>query len=126
MHCYFLQKWARVYRAKTFHAVVETNNGVESQNKLLKYSYIPRRRNINLSQLVDILVTDFLPDSQQKYLFQNYKMNGLYRCYSEKIPPYLHGRPRALIEHCLEVKDRAERQFTEQSILEEDLECGKF
>lgn len=105
---------------------METNNGAESQNKMLKYSYIPRRRNINLSQLVDIVITDFLPDSHQKYLFQNYKMNSQYRRYSDKIPAYLHGRPRPLIEHCLKSKERAEQQFTAKSILEEDIVNGKF
>lgn len=65
-----------------------------------KYSYIPRRKNI-----VDILVTDFLPDSYQKYLFQNYKMNTIdvSMLYSDKIPTYLHGRPRTLIEHCMQM-----------------------
>lgn len=93
---------------------------------MLKYTYLPRRRNINLSQLIEILVSNFLPDLHQKYLFENYKMNGLYRCYNDKIPTYLQGRPRVLIEHCLQMQERARKQLTEESILESDIENGKF
>ena len=33
--------WACSYRDQTYHAAVNTTNGMESQNKLLKYSYLP-------------------------------------------------------------------------------------
>ena len=31
------QRWARAYRDNEFHAAVDTNNGTEAQNKVLKY-----------------------------------------------------------------------------------------
>jgi len=121
-----LQRWARVYRQNSFHAAVETNNGVEAQNKVLKYSYLPHRRNITLSCLVEILITSFLPDSYEKYLFQNYKMSSAYRSYSEDIPKYLHGRPPALIKHCLNRLEKAKRKFSSESFVNCDVEKGKF
>ena len=35
-----IQLWARAYRNQMYHATINTTNGVESQNKLLKYSYL--------------------------------------------------------------------------------------
>ena len=105
---------------------METNNGIEAQNKVLKYSYLPHRKNINLSHLSDIIVNSFLPDSYEKYLFQNYKMNPTYRKYRDQIPPYLHGRPPALIEHCLHRQQKAKHKFTANSIISSDDVNGLF
>ena len=64
-----LYRWARAYRDATYHAAVDTNNGVEAQNKLLKYKYFPRWKQITLPEVMTILVETFLPDMYQKYLF---------------------------------------------------------
>ena len=48
-----LQRWARVYRQTSFHTAVDTNNGIEAQNKVLQNSYLPHGRNISLSCLVE-------------------------------------------------------------------------
>lgn len=99
---------------------------MEAQNKVLKYSYLPHRRNITLSCLVEILITSFLPDSYEKYLFQNYKMSSAYRSYSGDVPKYLHGRPPALIKHCLNRLEKAKRKFSVESFTNCDVEKGKF
>ena len=41
-----LQLWARVYRDDHYHIAVDTNNGVETMNKTLKYNYLPKGKNI--------------------------------------------------------------------------------
>ena len=83
--------WARSYRDQTYHAAVNTTNGVESQNKLLKYSYLPRQKNITISRLATVLYEDFNPDIHHKYLFLNYKTSSFYRTYNDFIPRYLHA-----------------------------------
>lgn len=105
---------------------METNNGIEAQNKVLKHSYLTRNRNINLSQLANILIFEFLPDSYRKYLFQNCKMDSSYRSYSEEVPEYLHGRPPALIKHCLNRLQKAKKKFRAESITACDDIHGKF
>ena len=105
---------------------METNNGIEAQNKVLKHSYLPRNRNISLSQLANILINDFLPDAYRKYLFQNCKMNPSYRSYSDKVPEYLHGRPPALIKHCLSRLQKAKKKFKAESFTACDDMNGKF
>ena len=92
----------------------------------MKYSYLPRSKNVNLSYLADVLVNNFLPDCYEKYIFQNYKMNPAYRSYSEHVSVYLRGRPPALIEHCLNRLQKAKRKFTADSFIMCDDVNGMF
>ena len=73
------QRWARAYRDNEFHAAVDTNNGTEAQNKVLKYKYMPKQRASTLSALVSLLVERFLPEAQQSYVLPNLKTAEWYR-----------------------------------------------
>jgi len=53
------QKWARAYRDDTYHGTVNTNNGAEVMNKLLKYKLLPRQKSLTLSFLVIKLIEDY-------------------------------------------------------------------
>ena len=53
--CLTLQRWARAYRDGNYHAYVNTNNGVEAQNRLLKYSYLPKRKHLSLSAVTRLI-----------------------------------------------------------------------
>ncbi len=117
--------WARAYRDQAYHAAINTTNGVESLNKVLKYSYLPRKRNINLSRLVTILYEDFIPESHNKYMFLNYHASSTYRSYNNFVPEYLNGRPRQVILHCLERKSNS-RKYSEEDILNRDTVKGIF
>ena len=61
------QRWAHAYRDNEFYAAVDTNNGTEAQNKVLKYKYMPKQRASTLSALVCLLVERFLPFYIQFY-----------------------------------------------------------
>ena len=117
--------WARSYRDQTYHSAVNTTNGVESQNKLLKYSYLPRRKNITISRLATILYEEFNPDSHHHYLFLNFKSSSSYRTYNEFVPRYLHGRPRQVILHCLERKNSS-RKYDQSDVISQDTTAGVF
>ena len=116
-----LQKWAWAFRDNEYHCAVDTNNGVEAQNKLLKYSYLPNRKNITLSSLVSHIIESFLPDRYQKYLLQNYQMTEAYRSYSDIIPDYLRTRPRSVIIHCLD-RVRKANKFSSTDVQEGESE----
>eukprot|EP00118_Oscarella_pearsei_P023912 m.292999 g.292999 ORF g.292999 m.292999 type:complete len:313 (+) comp40735_c0_seq11:897-1835(+) len=60
------QMWARCHRDDDYHAAVETDNGTEAQKRLLKYSYLPRRRDLTLSSICELIVNSFLPDQKGK------------------------------------------------------------
>ena len=74
------------YCDRDFHAAVNTNNGTEALNKVLKYNYLPHNKNMTLSAAVTLIVEKFLPDSYQKYLFMNYKQSDMYRTYKSFVP----------------------------------------
>ena len=92
-----MQLWARAFRDNKFYAAVNTNNGIESLNKLLKYSFMPRKKAMTLSAVTTLIVETFLPDTYQKYLFMIYKQSPQYRSYKSFIPDFLQGRPRSVI-----------------------------
>lgn len=115
--------WAHAYRDSNYYAAVDTNNGTESLNKALKYSYLPKRKSLTLSGIASLLIDRFLPDMWQKYVFHNYKLSEEYRAYSKDIPSYLKGRPKSVIFHCLERKAKCHK-FTEEDI--KVLQDGKF
>ena len=97
-----LQKWARAFRDREYHAAVDTNNGAEALNKSLKYSYLPKRHSMTLSAVATLLVEDFLPEYRKTYLFNNYKQSSAYRTYRDIVPEYLQDHPRNVILHCLD------------------------
>ena len=116
------QMWARAYRDQTYNAAINTTNGVESQNKLLIYSYLPRRKNKTLSQLAKLLYEEFVPETHHKYLYLNYQMSQTYRRYNDIVPDYLRERPRQVIIH----RKSSSKKYTEDDILTKDLKMGKF
>ena len=125
MNLLCVQLWAHAYRDKVYHAAVDTNNGVESQNKMLKYNFLPRNSRLTLSRLVIVLNENFLPDMHHKHMFLNYQMLPTYRAYNSFVPPYLHGRPRQVIIHCLERKSNCQK-YNEEDITVQDAVNGVF
>ena len=106
---YVLQRWSRAYRDDTYHAAIDTNNGTEAQNKLLKYSYMPKQKSMTLSGIACLLVEQFLPDAHRNYVLANVKVTEWYRCYKSFVPEFLRGRPRSVILHCLDRQTKAKK-----------------
>ena len=122
----FLQRWARTYRDDQYHAAVETNNGTEAMNKLMKYRYLPRQKNITLSNLTSKIVEEFVPALHYKYIFMNFRQTSLYRTYNPSVvPAYLQGRPRTTILHCLHRK-ASSNKFSSNDIHDVDRRVGVF
>ena len=122
----FLQRWARALRDDCYHAAVDTNNGTEAQNKLFKYTFLPRKKQkATLSSTVTIIVDKYLPSVKYKYLLQTYQQLSQYRQYKSCIPPYLHDRPRSVILHCLE-RRTSSTKFSAQSLRVIDNDNGTF
>ncbi len=72
---------------------------------------------MTLSGVATLLVEQFVPDMRQMYVFKNYKQSGSYRSYNKFVPPYLQGRPKQVILHCLDRKSRSSK-FPAQAITE--------
>lgn len=117
--------WARAYRDREYHAAVNTNNGTEAQNKVLKYSYLPKKKSLTLSGIATLIIENYLPDAHHKYLFQNLQQSSLYRSYNSFVPEYLWNRPRCVILHCLDRKGSSNK-FTVDDVEEADGTKGIF
>ena len=52
----------RAYRTGLMEIIVNTDNGVERQNKDLKQEYIKQYKNNSLNGMTTVLIEQFLPD----------------------------------------------------------------
>ncbi|XP_065641395.1 uncharacterized protein LOC124812064 [Hydra vulgaris] len=96
------QRWVWAYRQNHLLVNLNTNNGVERQNKSFKYFYLQRFKNYSLTGMLTILIEEFFIDKYQSYTEKNFKMDSRYRRYAKIIPNFLINRPRALVKHCLQ------------------------
>ena len=83
-----------------------TNNGTERINGDLKHDELIGFKKCSLSELLEIIISRFLPKLYRKYVPLNVKFSSGYKTYAENIPAYLQNRPRSLVTFLLE---RAQR-----------------
>lgn len=62
-----------------------------------------------ISNIVTVIVEDYLPDAYRKYNFQNFQQTPRYRSYNDNIPLYLQGRPTHVILHFLDKKGNSNK-----------------
>lgn len=73
------KRWVHVFRDESLKVVVYTNNGAERQNEFLKHSNLMGYKNCSLTELLTVIVTDFLPRSYKTYIELNVKWSGEYQ-----------------------------------------------
>jgi len=56
----------QAFRIVDMEVAVNTNNGVERQNEALKYEYLIGFKNCSLSEMLTVVVENFLPNSYLK------------------------------------------------------------
>lgn len=91
----------------------------------MKYKFLPRKP-LSLSHVATVIIKEFLPEQQRKYLFLNFQMDSTYRAYNTHVPSYLQGRPKKVILHCIGREEKARKQLSEKDILQSDEENGIF
>ena len=105
-HFFFTQCLAQAFQDNHYHVTVNTNNGVEAQNILFKYKFLPRtKQKATLSSTMTILVEKHLPTCKQKYLFRTSLLSteatrNLFHVF------HIIG-PRSVILHCLNRKTKS-------------------
>ena len=57
-----LQKWVWAFRKDRLLTTINTNNGVERQNKGFKHEYLEGHQQATLSCMLSILIEEFLPE----------------------------------------------------------------
>ena len=66
----WLQRWAREFQDSVYHTALETINGVEALNRLLKYQYLSRQKQMTLSHIISNITEKFLPALHYRYIYK--------------------------------------------------------
>ena len=83
-----------------------TNNETERLNKDLKYDELVGYTNWTLSELVQVLIENFIPKLYEKYIELSVKYtSGFWKCQQE-IPQYWRNRPKWYVLDLLEKQSR--------------------
>lgn len=106
------EMWVVAFFDFDFLVNITTNNGIESQNRLLKHSYLKSHSDKSLTNILDIMIGSYLPTTLEQYEIQNSKMSENYKKYNEEIPLFLRNRPYQFVKHvCRRYRD-AEDTFS--------------
>lgn len=115
----YFQRWCRGFSPHGFNVSVTTNNGTEAMNNSLKSFYLKISGTKTVSSLVEIIVTEFIPEQLLSYAKLNYMYSSEHKVYSANVPEFLWDRPRTFVQHCLKNLEAAccytSQQVQEQS-----------
>jgi hypothetical protein len=102
---------------RTFYNNVTTNNGVESQNNILKHSFLSRSSDKSLTGMLKVVIEQYLPNAYQKFIRYNIAFCSSSKKYNEIIPSFLHNRPHKYIKHVFTRFENAKEEFAESDII---------
>ena len=74
-----IHRWCRFYRNNESDIVINTNNGLERQNKVLKYDFLTKFSDRSISGLLTIVKDHYLPSRYRKYVSKNLTLSKDYR-----------------------------------------------
>ena len=103
------------YADPGFHVSIRTNNGTEALNRSLKHLYLKLTSVGSLTSLVDALVVEFIPDHLNQFAFNNYRLSREYKRWDERIPEWMHEKPKDVVKHLFS-KMIAADNFTKSDI----------
>ena len=98
------ERWSHAFHVQQAVNIINTNNGIEAQNKVSKYSYLLSSLDKSVFGIVVMIVESFVPDSYQQNHNTNLQNSSSYRKYKNNIPEYLHNRPMHFVQHSLKSK----------------------
>lgn len=76
------KRWVWAFRKDEMELPINTNNGVERQNRRLKYDYLSNKIRMPLNSMLKLIITKFIPDSFRSYEELNIKYSSGYRKHS--------------------------------------------
>ena len=79
-----------------------TNNGTERLNLDLKYEELDGYKNCTLSELLTLIIEEFIPKLYRNYVTMNVRFTSKHKKYLENIPSLLKNRKRALVTDILD------------------------
>lgn len=98
--------WAQCYR-QVYHGGINTNNHMESMNRVFKAKFLKLRNDQRMESLVEEYVLTIVPYYLRTYLLQNLKsIRAASMLRVQAWPPWANGRPETVVKQLME---RAER-----------------
>lgn len=82
----YFQRWCKGFSPHGFNVSVTTNNGTEAMNNSLKSFYLKISGTKTVSSLVEIIVTEFIPEQLLSYAKLNYMYSSEHKVYSANVP----------------------------------------
>ncbi|XP_063222952.1 uncharacterized protein LOC134531217 isoform X2 [Bacillus rossius redtenbacheri] len=107
-------RWVQAFIEKDFETIVRINNGIESQNKMLKHAVLCHNSDKSLTRMLKTVINSYLPDNYRNYCYKNSSFN----IFNSDIPSYLLNRPQHFIKHILTRISAARSDFCEEFITE--------
>ena len=78
-----------------------TNNRTERINEEPKYEDLNRCINLPISELLTIIIEEFLPNRYERYVEMNVQFSSGFKKYQNEIPSYLWDRSKIIVEDIL-------------------------
>lgn len=78
------EKWTKAFFDDEYLFVINTNNGTETQYKLLKHFYLNSHIDKSLYRVLDVIMNEFLDDIFKTYVKNNASLNSKYEQYNSK------------------------------------------
>ena len=98
-----MKRWSIAYRPNDL-MMCNTNNGTKRLNEDLKYNELVGYKNCTLSELLQVLIENFIPKHYEKYVELNVKYTSGFRKYQQEIPQYWQNQPKWYVLDLLEKK----------------------
>ena len=76
-----------------------TNNGTERKSEELKYEDLNRSINLPISELLTLIIEEFLPRKYERYV--EIEFSSGFKKYQNETPSYLWNRPKINVEDIL-------------------------
>ncbi|XP_042577852.1 uncharacterized protein LOC109053871 [Cyprinus carpio] len=87
-------------------------------NNSLKSFYLKILGTKTVSSLVEMIITEFIPEQLLSYAKLNYTYSSEHKVYSADVPEFLWDRPRSFVQHCLKSIEAA-AHYTSQNLQEQ-------
>ncbi|XP_033096346.1 uncharacterized protein LOC117100667 [Anneissia japonica] len=110
------KRWVKAYRLDRFLTSLNTNNGIERQNRILKYDYLRDKVDRSITSVCQSIIEEFLPESMVKYIKNNIKALEGYSAYPLNIPEFLLSRPAKFYKHVYNRWSKAEAEYCKKDI----------
>ena len=88
--------------------LTNTNKGTERLNKELKSNELENYRTYTLTEMLKVVIQEFLPKLYNRYVVVNVKYTEKRKKYKTELPPFQKNRPSKFINHLLDRMGKVE------------------